>query len=579
MNAFQFAVPVMQKSIAAAVLAASLLGVFVIAASARNNRAPAGAVILDVDTTTDTNAPEFQVCSPGPNDCSLRGAISKANSNPADDYTIALDASTYTLSLAGIAEDANATGDLDVTGNGTIAVTGVVSNTTVIQAGATPGSGIDRIFHILNDANLELNDLTVRHGQTGSYSFFQDRGAGVYLEAGSLVVTRCTITFGTSENGAGIFAEPESVGTVVSNSFFIANTAGTGGGAITAFSELTVISSAFKLNAASVTDGGAIYFDSVPATILNSSFVENEGTFGGAIMNQEGVLTVYNTSFKDNSADFGGAIFIFAPLELPTPLNQIHHSYFSGNDALSGGAIDVSTSVVGGDENYPAHLQVFYTTFEMNQTTDLEGKGGAVRNSGLLEITGSTFTENVAGGGGGAIHTDHDDFDAILTISNSTLSGNTSTRGGAISGEDQGVLTLTNTTISGNSAVHGGGIAVSDDISLHLINTIVAGSPQGGDCLDEDGNLVTNTANLIEDGTCSPAVTGDPMLGLLQDNGGPTQTMALLSGSPAIDQGNDGLCEPLDQRGFLRIPPCDIGAFEVDVVSFLFNFLPIVIHN
>jgi hypothetical protein len=116
----------------------------------------------------------------------------------------------------------------------------------------------------------------------------------------------------------------------------------------------------------------------------------------------------------------------------------------------------------------------------------------------------------------------------------------------------------------------GGGILLAGTM-LNLTNTIISASA-GGDCLNLGGTLATNSHNLIQDGSCSPMLSGDPMLGPLQNNSGPTSTRALLAGSPAIDAGDDSVTgSPLslatDQRGtgFLRLAAAhvDIGAFEV----------------
>ena len=96
-------------------------------------------------------------------------------------------------------------------------------------------------------------------------------------------------------------------------------------------------------------------------------------------------------------------------------------------------------------------------------------------------------------------------------------------------------------------------------------NSILANSAGGGDCYNS-GSISTNSHNLIEDGTCSPDYTGDPLLGPLVDNGGPTETMALLPGSPAINAGDNATCEVTDQRGVSRPQAgrCDIGAYEYE---------------
>jgi hypothetical protein len=99
-----------------------------------------------------------------------------------------------------------------------------------------------------------------------------------------------------------------------------------------------------------------------------------------------------------------------------------------------------------------------------------------------------------------------------------------------------------------------------------LKNILIANSGSGGDCFYAI-SLATNLNNMIEDGSCSAAFSGDPLLASLGDYGGGTQTFALLPGSPAIDAGDSATCSgsevnSLDQRGVTRPAACDIGAFE-----------------
>jgi hypothetical protein len=128
-------------------------------------------------------------------------------------------------------------------------------------------------------------------------------------------------------------------------------------------------------------------------------------------------------------------------------------------------------------------------------------------------------------------------------------------------------MVISNSTFSGNSAGAGGGVFNAYDYYLTTLkNTIVANSPLGDNCygvIDDGGE------NLSYPDTSCPGANADPVLGPLQDNGGPTQTMALGSGSGAIDAGNDTTCaappiNDLDQRGVTRPrgPHCDIGAVE-----------------
>jgi predicted outer membrane repeat protein len=204
-------------------------------------------------------------------------------------------------------------------------------------------------------------------------------------------------------------------------------------------------------------------------------------------------------------------------------------------------------------------------TFANNTATS---NGGAIYNYlSTLSITNSTFTGNSAGGGGGAIKNDN----GTLTVSNSTFSGNSASVGGAIIALGASITTVRNSTFSGNSAGTAAGIYSNG--TLNYANTIIANST-GNDCTS-DGTLGINLNNLVEDGSCSASLSGDPKLGALANNGGSTQTFALLAGSAAINAGNDTVCllapvNDLDQRGTIRPngPQCDIGAYEyVDITA------------
>jgi hypothetical protein len=181
-----------------------------------------------------------------------------------------------------------------------------------------------------------------------------------------------------------------------------------------------------------------------------------------------------------------------------------------------------------------------------------------------MTITNSTFSNNSAGSWGGGIS----NFNTAI-ITNSTIANNSANSGsGGGAYNFYGTLTLINNTFSGNSAASAGGIYNNQYGTLNFANTIIANSPSGGDCVSV-ATIGTNVKNLVEDGTCSPFLNGDPNLGPLADNGGPTQTMALLAGSRALDAGDNATCvaapvNNLDQRGVVRPQgaSCDIGAYE-----------------
>jgi hypothetical protein len=204
--------------------------------------------------------------------------------------------------------------------------------------------------------------------------------------------------------------------------------------------------------------------------------------------------------------------------------------------------------------------------------------GGAIDNGGTLTVTNSTLSGNHADGsgygGGGILNA------GTLTVSNSTLSGNTANGsqfgGGGISNDMGAVLTITSSTIAGNVSATGGGIANLNGGTLAVRNTILAGNSAtsgtdlAGDLGSQGHNLVGNTAG-GGGFAASDLLNVNPQLGPLQYNGGPTQTMALLPGSPAINAGDNTGAPAYDQRGpgFPRIVNgiIDIGAFEVQNVS------------
>lgn len=267
--------------------------------------------------------------------------------------------------------------------------------------------------------------------------------------------------------------------------------------------------------------------------------VATSGTGHGGGIENIGTLNVTDSTFSGNVALNGGGIFNAGTL-------TVSNSTFIDNFAVS--------EVAGGIEN-GGTLTVSNSTFSNNSAQF----AGGISTSGTLSVADSTFSDNIADDAGGI-----GNF-GILTVSNSTFSNN-----GAISAAgiySQGTLTVSNSTFSGNSSEVGGGLFVRGP--LNLDNTILANN-QGGDCVNDGGTVIPSGVNLVEDGSCDPnAITGDPMLGPLADNGGLTLTHALLAGSPAIDAINDGSCPPpaTDQRGVARPqgPNCDIGAYEVEV--------------
>ena len=228
--------------------------------------------------------------------------------------------------------------------------------------------------------------------------------------------------------------------------------------------------------------------------------------------------------------------------------------------------------------------------------------GGGINNDGTfgaatLTINNSTLSGNSTGAsGGGGIFNDGAFGSTTLTVNNSTISGNSAGDFGGGAGiynhgyQGSATLTINNCTVSGNSAGQAGGggiynnnIGASGSATVTIRDTILKTGASGGNIFNDSGTVTSLGYNLSSDpaggdGTTGPGgflnATGDirntdPMLGPLQDNGGPTFTHELLTGSPAIDAGDPSFTPPpdYDQRGpgFPRVVNnrIDIGAFEV----------------
>jgi hypothetical protein len=205
--------------------------------------------------------------------------------------------------------------------------------------------------------------------------------------------------------------------------------------------------------------------------------------------------------------------------------------------------------------------------------------GGGIQNAGGLTVTKSTFLGNSSGSSaGGASATGGAILNlGTLTVTNSTFSGNSAPGGGGIANWG-GLLAVANTTVSGNA---GGGIADntpdgSDDIRLK--STLLAGNT-GGNCISPNIYAGDQGYNLSDDGSCNfsqPSDMSNTPAGLdpkgLGNNGGPTESIALLSTSPAVDAipvanctDTNGNPVTTDQRGVSRPQgkACDIGAYEL----------------
>jgi hypothetical protein len=484
-----------------------------------------------VDSTGDgAHVGAQNQCTDGTGHCTLRAAIEVVNFNGGDDG-IFFDIPTtdpgysngvWTINLGTALPDLSS--NISISGPGAAMLTVQRSFSATAEF---------RVFNITGTNTVTLSGLTIRNGKLSS----SNPGAGIQ-NTGTLSVTNCTVSGNSGLRGGGI-----------------SNASGA---------------------TAHVTD----------SAVTGNSAPTNLGE-GGGILN-DGVMTVANTTLSANSAPAGGGLYNQSTL-------TVANCTFSGNSG----------------------------------TSDVGGVGGGIYNlSGGLIVTNSTFSGNSAGGPdfqnpaafarGGAIATQG----GTLTLSASTFSGNTATGGVGSNGAAGGLAfggalwvgspshttSITNCTFALNSAfggngspagqASGGGIYTNGD-RLDLKSTIVAANTAfnaGAPAPDVSGAFTSQGFNLIgkiDGSTGFPAGTDqagtiasplDPMLGTLQNNGGPTQTIALQPGSPAIDKGtSNSLIGQMttDQRGtgYPRtfddpgIPNAtgsdgtDIGSFELQTIA------------
>jgi streptogramin lyase len=214
------------------------------------------------------------------------------------------------------------------------------------------------------------------------------------------------------------------------------------------------------------------------------------------------------------------------------------------------------------------------------------GNGGGIFSIGNLTLTGDAVVGNVANGfgfvgfGGGV----YNGSTGTLTVTDSTVNGNQALQGGGVY-NDVGTAAITNSTIAGNTAssqgtgTGGGGLNNSGTLSLE--NDTIAGNVAQG-LFGSNGGGIDNVATLSMSNTIvaqntassgpdyygapytggSNFVGGDPKLGPFQNNGGPTSTMALLAGSPALNAGTASGAPATDQRGVPRTGGVNIGAYQ-----------------
>jgi hypothetical protein len=361
---------------------------------------------------------------------------------------------------------------------------------------------------------------------------------------------------------------------------------------------------------------GRVFYVGPTVTITISGLTITNGSvetdFGGGIYSDHSIVTMNSCEITDNLANIGGGIYSYGSLSGDATIT-LNNCISSGNSAVQGagmfnytGTVTINSSTFsnnsasnpgGGLYNFAegdtATVTINNSTFDSNSAgNNGTGDGGAVNNDGVsgnaaVTITASTFRDNsTAGGEGGGIANFGFSGNATLAVSNSTFTGNSAIAvgGGIYNDGEEGNATvmLNNTTFGGNFADAAGDSIYNEgengSAPASFANTIFQGG-SAGNFFNNGGTFISLGYNISSDdgggflNGPGDQINTDPLLGPLQDNGGPTFTHELLKGSPAINAGDPSFTPPpqFDQRGlgFDRIVNgrLDIGSFEVHGVT------------
>jgi hypothetical protein len=410
------------------------------------------------------------------------------------------------------------------------------------------GNNAVRVFQVNHTATL--SGLTISHGRS------TNGGGGVY-NSGTLALAGCTLSANSavgqtdyySAYGGGVYNTGTlelTNCTLSANSAYSLHAGGTGGGIYNTGATMTLANCTLSNNSANE-GGGGISSGGGTLNMTDCTLAGNSASNWGGGIYASGTATLVNCTLNNNSAGGAGGIYNGGTASLANCTlshNSATNSAFAdgGGGIANGGTATLTNCTLSGNS--------------VQGRIDHGALGGGVNNSGTLELTNCTLSANSA--------------------TNASWATRSTADGGGV--YNTGTVELTNCTLSANSAnnyannyaAYGGGVYNYGTATLN--NSIVANS-LGGDIYTYEVRI-SGSNNLVEDGSGLPGwLTGDPDLGALKDNGGPTLTMALLPGSPANDAGSNALAldasgNPLttDQRGagYVRISGSrvDIGAYE-----------------
>ncbi|MFN0071755.1 MAG: choice-of-anchor Q domain-containing protein [Chloroflexota bacterium] len=255
---------------------------------------------LDLTVNTVADDPTKTACAGSPNDCSLRGAILRANGAPGP-HTISLPTGFYRLTTTILEDDAAQIGDLDILED--VTINGVNQIDSVISGAEAPSSQRPRIFEVHSGGRLTLRDLSVRRSGPGDFTYF---GGAVRAE-GSLTLERVSIRLSDAGYGGGLYVTGTAL---IRDSTVTGNIARLGGGitivgtsnAVVTITNTTISDNLLYQPTGSA--GGGMYIDSTNHTIAlnNVTIAKNAGSLGGGIFNQsQGATPLISNSIIANN--------------------------------------------------------------------------------------------------------------------------------------------------------------------------------------------------------------------------------------------------------------------------------------
>jgi large repetitive protein len=547
-----------------------------------------------VNTTSDTvdATPGDATCADAGGMCSLRAAIGEANALAGDDI-ITVPAGTYTQTLVAANEDLNVGGDWDIRSN--ITINGAGAATTILQAAATPGTATERVMESpLAASVVTINGVTLRHGNKTGAAANATRGGGI-RNVGIMTMNDCVVTLNNASGAGGVRNER----TITLNNVTVSNNACNNGGTtcfgggmyntLAALSTVTINGSTFTNNTSTSPGANGFGFGAglgiesgagFNLVITNSSFTNNTGVgngTGGSNGNGIRVLAtaastanITNSSFNNNSGSGGSSIQGSGIQAFTSGANGTLSGTWdgvtvNGNTVASGGALGLSAT------GNAMTITIRNSTISNNTSTG-SAAGVGVANSGtvagansVINITNSTISGNMANGSSGGFQ-----LEQVSAVGTMTANLNFCTVANNRANNDN------------SGADVGGGINRISGV-LNLKNTVVADNTvgTGGTAPDIAGVVNSQDYNHIEDptgatigGTTTNNTTGDPQLGPLAANGGPTNTHLPGAASPLLNSipngTNDcGTVVTTDQRGQSRPSGtgCEKGSVEVAAVT------------